>query len=104
MVGDYDLEPVRSVYDYPFEALLQVLNVNEVVEQELVSVGRDFYQIVVPRLMALGTSDLTLHRYFSLMVQRAGWLPVSVYIILVVPSSAFVALIQIRAVLEDTLL
>jgi hypothetical protein len=42
MVRDYDLEPVRSVYDYPFEALLHVLNVNDVVERELTSVGRDF--------------------------------------------------------------
>jgi hypothetical protein len=24
MIGDYDLEPVRSVYDYPLEALLHV--------------------------------------------------------------------------------
>jgi hypothetical protein len=29
MVGDYDLEPVRSVYDYPLEALLHVPNVND---------------------------------------------------------------------------
>jgi hypothetical protein len=26
MVGDYDLEPVRSIYDYPLEALLHVPN------------------------------------------------------------------------------
>jgi hypothetical protein len=41
MVEDYDLEPVRSVYDYPLEALLHVPmpNFNEVVEQELTSVG-----------------------------------------------------------------
>jgi hypothetical protein len=41
MVGDYDLEPVRSVYDYLFEALLHVPNVNDVMEQELTSVARD---------------------------------------------------------------
>jgi hypothetical protein len=35
MVGYYDLEPVRSVYDYPLEAF--------VVERELTTVGRDFY-------------------------------------------------------------
>jgi hypothetical protein len=56
MVGDYDLEPVRSVYDNPLEALLHVPNVNEVLEQELTSVGRDLYQIVVPRLVASKTS------------------------------------------------
>jgi hypothetical protein len=42
MVRDYDLKPVRSVYDYPLEALLHVLNVNDVVGLELTSVGRDF--------------------------------------------------------------
>jgi hypothetical protein len=46
MSGDYDLEPL----DYPLEALLQV------VEWELVFVGRDFYQMVVTRLMASETS------------------------------------------------
>jgi hypothetical protein len=46
-IGDYDLEPVRSVYDLPLEALLHVPNVNDVVEQELTSVGRAFYQMVV---------------------------------------------------------
>jgi hypothetical protein len=51
MVEDYDLEPICSVYDYPFEALLHVPNVNDVVERELNSVGRDFYQMVVPRLV-----------------------------------------------------
>jgi hypothetical protein len=44
MVDDYDLEPVRSVYDYPFEALLHV---KDMVEQELISVENDFYQMVV---------------------------------------------------------
>jgi hypothetical protein len=45
------LEPIRLVYDYPVEALLHVSNVNDVVERELTSVGRDFYQMVVPRLV-----------------------------------------------------
>jgi hypothetical protein len=40
MVGGYNLESVCSVYDYPLEALLHVLNVNDVVEQELTSVAR----------------------------------------------------------------
>jgi hypothetical protein len=44
MVGDYD---------YPLEALLHVPNVNDAVERELTSVGRDFYQMVVPRWVAL---------------------------------------------------
>jgi hypothetical protein len=52
MVGDYDLEPVRSVYDYSLEALLHVPNINDVVERELTSVGREIYQMVVPRLVA----------------------------------------------------
>jgi hypothetical protein len=47
MVDDYDLEPVRSVYDHPLEALLHVLNVNDVVGQELNSVEKDFDQMVV---------------------------------------------------------
>jgi hypothetical protein len=46
---------VRSVYDYPLEALLHVPNVNDVVELELNSVGIDFYQMVVPRLVAWAT-------------------------------------------------
>jgi hypothetical protein len=33
-------------------------NVNNVVEQELISVEKDFYQIVVPRLVASATSRL----------------------------------------------
>jgi hypothetical protein len=56
MVHDYDMEPVRSVYDYPLEASLHVPNVNDVVEQELISVEKDFYQMVVPRLVASVTS------------------------------------------------
>jgi hypothetical protein len=32
MVGHCDLEPVRSVYDYPLEALLDVQHVNDLVE------------------------------------------------------------------------
>jgi hypothetical protein len=55
VVRFYDLEPVRYVYDYPLEALQHVPNVNVVVERELTSVGRDFYQIVVPRLVASET-------------------------------------------------
>jgi hypothetical protein len=43
IVGDYDLEPVRSVYNYPLEALLHVPNVNDVVEWELTSVGMVCY-------------------------------------------------------------
>jgi hypothetical protein len=46
MVEDIDLEPVRSVYDYLLEAILHVPNVNDVVEQELTSVKKDFYQMV----------------------------------------------------------
>jgi hypothetical protein len=34
MFRDYDLEPVRSVYDYPPEVLLHVPNVNDMVERE----------------------------------------------------------------------
>jgi hypothetical protein len=55
MVENYDLGPVRSVYDHPFEALLQMPNVNDVVEQELISVEKDFYKMVVPRLVASAT-------------------------------------------------
>jgi hypothetical protein len=67
-VDDYDWEPVRSVYDYPLEALFLVPNVNDVVEKEQTSVEKDFYQ------RCFGwwhrrRRDLTLHRYFSLMFQ-----------------------------------
>jgi hypothetical protein len=55
---DYDLEPVCSVYEYPLEALLHVPNVNDMVEQQLTSVEKDFYQMVVPRLVASATSGL----------------------------------------------
>jgi hypothetical protein len=48
MVGNYDFEPVCSVYDYPLEALLHVPSVNNVVEQKLTSVG--------PQLVASATS------------------------------------------------
>jgi hypothetical protein len=57
MIGDYDLEPVRSVYDYPLEVLLHVPNGNDVVDQELTSVGRNTYQMVVPWLVASATSE-----------------------------------------------
>jgi hypothetical protein len=57
MIGDYDLDPVRLVYDYPLEALLHVSNVNDMVDQKLTSVGRDSYQMVVPRLVASATSE-----------------------------------------------
>jgi hypothetical protein len=60
VVGYYDLEPVRSVYDYPLEALLHVPNVNDVVERELTSVGTDFNQTVVPRLVASETSGFSI--------------------------------------------
>jgi hypothetical protein len=80
MVGDYDSEPVGSVYDYALEALLDVHNVNDVVEQVLTSVGRDFYQMVVSRLVALATSGFDSSSIF--LVQKAGWVPVLVYIIL----------------------
>jgi hypothetical protein len=56
MVGDPNLETVRSVYDYPLGALLHVPNVNYVVERELTSDGRDFYQMVVLWFMASKTS------------------------------------------------
>jgi hypothetical protein len=51
MVGVYDLDSVRSVYDYPLEALLHVPNVNDMMERELTSVESDFYQMVVPRFI-----------------------------------------------------
>jgi hypothetical protein len=64
IVGDYDLKPVRSVYDYPLDALLHVPNVNDVEEEELTSVGRDFQQMVMPRLMASVTSGFDFSSIF----------------------------------------
>jgi hypothetical protein len=55
-VDDYDLEPVRSVYDHLLEALLHVANVNNVLEQKLTSVEKDLYQMVVSQLVASATS------------------------------------------------
>jgi hypothetical protein len=72
MVGDYDLEPVRSVYVYPLEALLYVPNVNDVVEQELTSVGRDFYQMVVLQLMASATPGLDSSSIFFTDGSKGG--------------------------------
>jgi hypothetical protein len=57
-VGNYDLEPVRSVYDYPLEALPHVLNVNDVVEQELTSVGKNFYKLVASATSGFDPSSM----------------------------------------------
>jgi hypothetical protein len=70
MVGDYVLEPVRLVY--PLEALLHVFNVNEVVEQELTSAGRDLYQIVVPQLEASATSGFDSSSIFFTDGSKGG--------------------------------
>jgi hypothetical protein len=48
---DYDLDSVRSVYDYPLEALLHVPNVNDMMDRELTSVTSNFYQMLVPRFI-----------------------------------------------------
>jgi hypothetical protein len=72
MVGDYDLEPVRSVNDYPLEAFLHVPNVNDVVVRELTSVGRDFYQMAVPRLVASETSEFDSSSIFFTDGSKGG--------------------------------
>jgi hypothetical protein len=46
-VEGYNLEPVRSVYEYLLGALL-----HDEVERELSSISKDCYQTVVPRLFA----------------------------------------------------
>jgi hypothetical protein len=51
--------------------------------------GRDFNQIIVPRLVASATAGFDSSSIFSLMVQKAKRVPVLVYIILVVPSLTF---------------
>jgi hypothetical protein len=51
-VEGYNLESVRSVYEYPLGAILHVPEVNDEVERELSSISKDFYQTVVPRLVA----------------------------------------------------
>jgi hypothetical protein len=65
MVDDYNLELVVSVYDYPLEALLHVPNINDVVEQELTPVEKDFYQMMVPRLVASATSIDSSSMFFT---------------------------------------
>jgi hypothetical protein len=66
------LEPFCSVCDYPFEALLHIPNVNDVVERELTSVGRDFYQMVVPQLVALETSGFDSSSIFFTDGSKGG--------------------------------
>jgi hypothetical protein len=52
-VGEgYNLETVRSVYEYPLGALFHVPEVNDEVERKLSSISRDYYQTVVPHLVA----------------------------------------------------
>jgi hypothetical protein len=52
VVEGYNLEPVRSVYEYPLGALFHVPEVNDEVERELSSINKDCYQAVVPCLVA----------------------------------------------------
>jgi hypothetical protein len=81
MVEDYNLEPVRSSYDYPLEVLLYVPNVNDVVEWKLTSVGTDFHQMVVPQRVASKTSGFDSSSIFFTEGSKSGWVPVLVYII-----------------------
>jgi hypothetical protein len=77
-----------------------VSNVNDVVERELTSVGRDFYLMVVPRLVASKKSGFDASSIYSLMVQSTGRVPVLVNIVLVVPSPAFVLESQVECLLQ----
>jgi glycine cleavage system H lipoate-binding protein len=43
VVKGYNLEPVRSVYEYPVGALLHVPEINDEVERELSSISKDCY-------------------------------------------------------------
>jgi hypothetical protein len=61
-----------------------------VVERELTSVGRDFYQMVEPQLVALKTSGCDSSSIFYTDGSSTGWVPVLVYIIRVILSPAFV--------------
>jgi hypothetical protein len=72
MVGEYVLKPIRSVYDYLLDPLLHVPNVNDVVKRELTSVGRDFYQMVVPRLVAFKTSEFDSSSIFFTDGSKGG--------------------------------
>jgi hypothetical protein len=56
VVESYNLEPARSVYEYPLGALLHVPKVNDEVERELSYISRDCYQTVVPCLVASKSS------------------------------------------------
>jgi hypothetical protein len=51
MVKGYNLEPDRSVFEYPLRALLHVFEINDEVERELSSISKDCYQAIVPRLV-----------------------------------------------------
>jgi hypothetical protein len=66
------LEQIRSVYEYPLEALIDVPNVNNVVERELTPVRRDFYQMVVLRLVASETSGFDASSIYFTDGSKAG--------------------------------
>jgi hypothetical protein len=52
VVKGYNLEPIRSVYDYLLGASLHVPGDNDEVERELSFISKNCYQTVVPRLVA----------------------------------------------------
>jgi hypothetical protein len=52
VVGGYNLEPGRPVYEYPLRALLHGTEVNNEAENVLSSISKDCYQTVVSRLVA----------------------------------------------------
>jgi hypothetical protein len=66
--------------------MLSRLNVNDLVERELTSVGRNFYQMAVPRLVASETSEFDASSIFFTDGSKGGRVPILVYIILVVSS------------------
>jgi hypothetical protein len=100
MFGDCDSEPVLSVFDFPLEALLHVPNFNNVVEQELISVGRDSYQMAVPRLVASVTLGFDSSSIFFTDGSKGGWVQVLVYIILVIPIPVFILENQVECILQ----
>jgi hypothetical protein len=57
----------------PLEALSHVPNVNDVVEQELDSVKKEFYQMVVPRLVASTTSGFDSSTIFFTDGSKGGY-------------------------------
>jgi hypothetical protein len=94
MVDDYDLEPTRSIYDYPLETLSHVPNVNN----GCGGTGTEFcWKGLLPNG---GTSVGGIGDVFFTDGSIRGWVLVLMYTILVVPSPGVVVGSQVECLLR----